>query len=150
VDVPRWCGDSLAADCTILEMIGRLAEGRTIKASGAGMATLAPPDWAKAAEGETAVRFVELLAGVGGVLLLVCCANVAGLLRVRNGARTREFAIRASLGAGSMRFIRQLVTESLLLATGGGAAGVLFLMALTSALNSTFNSLDAGGASAEL
>ena len=144
----------------------RPAGGRTdCRQARAELATLLPPSWATAPEGENTgvtvfrargalhpdltrgeqIHFIEILSGVAVVLLLVCCVNLAGLLIARNSARTREFAIRASLGAGRLRLTRQLMAEPLLLATIGGGLGMWFSLLLTGALNALFYSMDVEG-----
>lgn len=124
-------------------VVGRLARGASaqraqaeVRALSAAMSN-ANPLWTPRADYRTGLRVVPLqdavigsvrtplllLGGAVALLLLIACANVANLVLVRALDRSREMAVRAALGAGSGRIMRHLVTETVVLAVMGGAAG---------------------------
>ncbi|HVD91483.1 MAG TPA: ABC transporter permease [Vicinamibacterales bacterium] len=143
-------GDSSCRSCQHLRGFGRLKAGVTVAQATAEMNVIReqmrrehPSDYE---EGTTAVvplrdaltggvrTALYVLLGAVAFVLLIACANVANLLLARSVTRQRELALRAVLGAGRARILRQLLTESLLLSAGGAVAGVLVAMVVVRGL----------------
>ncbi len=141
-----WFPSALEAPSTgrgphFLRVLGRLKTGTRVEQARTELDTIAQrleqsyPDTNKGSRvfmiplqkfyNEELQRPLYVLLGAVLFVLLIACANVANLLLARNAARERELAVRAALGAGRGRLIRQLLTESLLLVAVGGACGLL-------------------------
>jgi len=111
-----------------LQAVARNLEGAYPDTNrGRGVLVMTEVQARKSIDPEDALQTVILLA-IAGLVLLIACANVASLLLSRARARSREIAIRLAIGAGRGRLFQQLLTESLLLAFAGGAAGLILAL----------------------
>ena len=132
---------SSARQVRLLSVVGRLNDGVQVGQANAELANIARRLESEYRDSNSGVglRVVPLheqvtgkvrpalwlLFGAVGLVLLIACANIINLMLVRSAARHREIAVRAALGAGRWRLLRQLLTESITLSVLGGAAGVL-------------------------
>jgi putative ABC transport system permease protein len=141
-------GDAADRNYRGFTVMGRLAPGvsvETARAELAGISAQLESAWPQFNKGCRAVlltgserlhtyKLPYILMGIVGLVLLIACANVAGLLLTRAGSRGHEIAVRLALGASRLRLVGQLMAESALIGTMGTAAGLLLARGLISLL----------------
>jgi putative ABC transport system permease protein len=127
-----------AARGDLLRVARRLAEQYPDVNAGMGAAIAPSSTWIA---GDTLRRALWLLMGAVAFLLLIACVNVANLLLARAAGRVRESALRTALGASRFHLVRQLLTESLVLATAGTVLG----LGLAAGIVRAFQTMDPGG-----
>jgi macrolide transport system ATP-binding/permease protein len=152
----RWC-DPFGPDCETLSLIGALRPGRSLGQARAELGTLAhqleqgsdldddstnlslaPLMGLRPASRAGWERNIFLLAGAALLLLVVTCANLAGTLLSSGIARRGEFVLRMALGAGGLRIVRQLITETVSLAVVGGGLGIVVAGSIVHALTAMY------------
>ncbi len=144
--------DEIRTSGNVLSVVGRLKPGVSLEAARAEFAELMPrlnaehQDWGTRSVRLTAlstyvngrvVRSLAVLWGAVGLVLLIVCANLSGLLLARTASRGKEIAVRLAIGAGRARVVRQFLTESAVLSIAGAAVGVPLAYWIVAAVKSS-------------
>lgn len=158
----RWCDAYADSQCGVLHLIARLVAGKSIAAAQNELMSIATAQsLPSVADGQQIVVLpavgvrpeqqsnlapqIRLMMVLALMLLVIACANVAGLLLARGIARRREVAVRLALGARPLRIVAQLLTENLVLAAIGAVAGVLLGVWIRQAFVSLYTLQSEGG-----